>query len=511
MPKQDKLFTLIKSLNKSEKRYFSIYTQMHVKGEDNDYMKLFKEFEKQEELQEDLIKENLKGEKLMDHYAVIKSYLYDLILKSMRSYTKHSVTKKILDLLQDVEFLYSKGIFDQSYQLVRKARELAQSSQKYGILEEVLNWEKNILQAEGFYGATDIVLNGIYKDQQTISSELELENSLWKTSADLFNYYYTQGKTRSKVFIETFSPVIEGENAVHESRITSVKGYYYFKLRKIYYYYIQGNSDKSIAYSHDIIHYFEENESRLEEYPYLYTFAISTLLDMQIEAEIYEEAEKTIEKISGLEKVIRINHHHEAWAFVTMHFGKLMLFRKQKFIHSALQAIPDIEAGLKKFNPFISSSRYIEFQYLFGIIFFKSKDYKDAEVYFDRIIDHEKDYRQDIYSAALVLKIIINYELGQAKKVASFIEKTVTYLESKNRMHEFETVLMNYLKLISTSDNKTEERTTFKTLQNLIKKLGEMEFERNAFLFEDIQSWIVRKGMTNTNIFYNTFDVLHKG
>jgi len=111
MPKRDKLFQLVRSLSKTEKRYFSIYAQLHAKSENNDYLKLFREFERQETLDESRIKQNLEGERLLDHYAVTKSYLYDLILKAMRSYSKHSEDKRVLDFIQDVEFLASKGIF----------------------------------------------------------------------------------------------------------------------------------------------------------------------------------------------------------------------------------------------------------------------------------------------------------------------------------------------------------------------------------------------------------------
>lgn len=509
MPKQDKLFSLIKSLNKSEKRYFSIYTQMHVKGEDNDYMKLFKEFEKQDVLDEDQIKDTLKNEKLMDHYAVIKSYLYDLILKAMRSYSKHSASKKILDLLEDVEFLYSKGIFDQAMQLVKKAKDLAISAQKYGVLEEVMSWEKMILQADGFYGISDEGLKKMYEDQALIGREMSLENQLWKTCADLFNYYYTHGKTRKKEFANTYGPMVDNDHEIPLAKISTVKTYYYYFLRKIYFHYIKGDTERSLEYVGTIIHYFEESEERISEYPYLYTYMLSMRLDMEIEAELFEKAEATINKISGLENIIRINNHHEAWAFVTTGFGRLMFFRKQKFIHSALQMIPDLEKGLKKYNPFISSSRYMEFQYLFGIIHFKSKNFKKAEEYFDNVLNSEKDYRQDIHAAAMIMKIIINYEQGQARKVNTLIEKTITYLQQKNKMHEFESVLLNYLRLLGNVDDRAEEKSNFKALQDLLKKIGEVEFERNAFLFEDIQSWIMRKSLTNTNIFYSTNEILN--
>ena len=60
----DDLFQLIKSLDQSEKRYFKIFSTMHIKdSEENKYIMLFDAIDKQSEYDEDEIRKKFKNEK----------------------------------------------------------------------------------------------------------------------------------------------------------------------------------------------------------------------------------------------------------------------------------------------------------------------------------------------------------------------------------------------------------------------------------------------------------------
>jgi tetratricopeptide (TPR) repeat protein len=206
MPKRDKLFQLVRSLSKTEKRYFSIYAQLHTKSENNDYLKLFREFERHETLDETKIKANLSGQRLLEHYAVTKSYLYDLILKAMRSYSKHSDDKRVLDLIQDVEFLASKGIFDQALQLLYKAREISEQQGLLANLDLLLHWEKRIHLASGFVYFNEQRLEGLSKEQAKVQLQRRLQNRLWLKNA------IATGKRLGRLYGDGFA----GEISVEE-------------------------------------------------------------------------------------------------------------------------------------------------------------------------------------------------------------------------------------------------------------------------------------------------------
>ena len=79
MIKKDKLFSLVKSLSKSEKRHFKLFAARQNGG--RNYLKLFNAVEEQECYSEQLIKSKFAGENFTNQLHVTKNYLYKLILK----------------------------------------------------------------------------------------------------------------------------------------------------------------------------------------------------------------------------------------------------------------------------------------------------------------------------------------------------------------------------------------------------------------------------------------------
>ena len=62
------LFQLIKSLSKTEKRHFVLYSTKHVIGEQNGYMKLFYAIEKQKEYDEGKIKKQFVNDSFIKRF-----------------------------------------------------------------------------------------------------------------------------------------------------------------------------------------------------------------------------------------------------------------------------------------------------------------------------------------------------------------------------------------------------------------------------------------------------------
>lgn len=79
MRQSDDLFRLVKSMSKSEKRYFKLFASMQ--GKNKKYLLLFDAIDRQGVYNESALKEELKQEKFVRQLAVTKGYLYNLILK----------------------------------------------------------------------------------------------------------------------------------------------------------------------------------------------------------------------------------------------------------------------------------------------------------------------------------------------------------------------------------------------------------------------------------------------
>ena len=113
MSKNDYVYELIQSLNKSEKRYFKLYFATATKTPK--HVLLFSILEKETQYEEKKIKQKLTDEYLKKNFAETKYYLYQQILKVLKDYrTENSVDTILIEKTQNIEILLQKALFEQA-------------------------------------------------------------------------------------------------------------------------------------------------------------------------------------------------------------------------------------------------------------------------------------------------------------------------------------------------------------------------------------------------------------
>ena len=143
MKPSQELFRLVKSLSKSEKRFFKLMSSLQS-GEKN-YIKLFDAIEKQDEYDEEAVKVLFKKETFIKHLPSEKNHLYKLILKSLRLfYAENSISAILAEHIQSIEILYNKAHYSECGKLVKKAKKIAQSHERFYYLFELIKWGKDV-------------------------------------------------------------------------------------------------------------------------------------------------------------------------------------------------------------------------------------------------------------------------------------------------------------------------------------------------------------------------------
>ena len=147
MTKKGNIFHLITSLSKSEKRYFK--TSLSEKAVNKNYVKLFNIIDKQTEYDENEIRKVFKDEKFVKQLHVTKIYLTELILKNLRSYhSDKSINSKLINILNDIEILFDKELYDLAYYRIKKAEKLALDYERLPYLLEILSWKRKLYKAK---------------------------------------------------------------------------------------------------------------------------------------------------------------------------------------------------------------------------------------------------------------------------------------------------------------------------------------------------------------------------
>ena len=130
MAVSEELFKLIKSMSKSEKRYFQLYATLFNTRKKNVYVILFDQIEKQKEYNEPKVLRAFRLKGIKVDLPSLKVYLYDLILKCLRNYsTDPDIDEQIKTLLYSANLLYGRGLNVQAKKYLKKAKTMAEENE----------------------------------------------------------------------------------------------------------------------------------------------------------------------------------------------------------------------------------------------------------------------------------------------------------------------------------------------------------------------------------------------
>lgn len=133
-----KLHRLINSLKKEEKRYFKLFTKKQRSKDDVFYIKIFNYLDGLEEVDRDKFKQkfrNIKG------LSGLQSYLYKLILKSLRNQPAYNDIEAIIrEGLGELEILYQKTLYTDTQEKFQELLQLAQLHDKVFFLPILYEW-----------------------------------------------------------------------------------------------------------------------------------------------------------------------------------------------------------------------------------------------------------------------------------------------------------------------------------------------------------------------------------
>ena len=109
--KDDPLFDLVKSLTRTEKAFFQKYACIHIKGEENYYVKLFDILDGMEYFDGAALCKKLGKKNMPPQLHRTKNYLYNQILNSLREYhAAITIEDQLKDTLKDIEIMYGRSI-----------------------------------------------------------------------------------------------------------------------------------------------------------------------------------------------------------------------------------------------------------------------------------------------------------------------------------------------------------------------------------------------------------------
>ncbi len=491
MKPSTELFKLIKSLSKSEKRFFKLSSALQ--SGDKNYLKIFDVIEKQEEYDEEELKKSFKKEKFIKHLPSEKNHLYKLILKSLRSYHSDQTTGGLLKQeLKNVEILYDKALFKECEKFVKRAKELAREYERFYYLFELISWEKKLLEEAYQSGEFGTDLDELVAEEEEVISKLRnlAEYTILYSKINLI--FRTGGFTRNekeRKLVEEIADyhLIKGKNTALSTTAASIC------------YYIKGLCAATNRVYSDSFQFFNRTKEILNNNPKIkeessqrYLLTLGHLIRCYIDSRDFENASKVLEELQDLAQAkgfVSIDINLKIFT-LSKNLQLNLLHAKGEF-EKSVDLTHTIEKTLEELGDKISKEQLLLFKYNFAYANFGAGEYKKALQYINDVLnDNEQNLRQDIYSFARILNLLIHFELGNFEFMDYVIKSTNRYLNKQEKDYDIENIFVKYIRKVSKMGNSLEGIPIFEEMQVEIKKLLSDHNEQVILEYIDVLAWI---------------------
>jgi len=496
----DPLFRLIKSLSPSEKRYFKIFFGVDKSAEEANFIKLFNLIDKQDDYDEQKIFEQEKSFK-SSQISNMKAHLYRQILQSINSYNPNNdIEIKIREVLNHTNILYNRALYEQCWKMLEKGRQLAESNDKQILLFEIIEFEKKLLTKLIRTDINEKVLD-LVKESESQLKMLQSITTFQNLSIRLYSFYLQLGFIRNSSDFEIVNRFLYSSlPAFNEENLTfDEKNYLYNSL--VGYYLFIHDIDRGYEYAKKWVELFDKNPEMIVPKVENYIKAIHNLMVAQSKLFKYHEFDeysKIFDSIAKLENLTLTDSIKlQLFKYSSVHTINKFFMTGQ--FSEGKNVVPKIAESLEKYEHFLDTHTITIFQYKFACMYFGSQDYSSAVLWLNKIINaKDVNLRSDIHGYARILNLICHWELQNMDLVDYYVKSTYRFLIKKSDYHLYQNYILKFLKKLSTI-LPNQLKDAFVELREKMLQLTENPYEKRAFIYFDIISWLESKIENRSN------------
>lgn len=494
MKPSPELFKLIKSLTKSEKRFFKMSSTLQ--SGDKNYLKIFDFIEKQTEYDEEELKKIFKKETFIKHLPSEKNHLYHVILKSLRAFHgEHSVSSILKQEIKNIEILYNKALYKECEKFVTKAKVIASEYEKFYYWHELITWQKNLL--EEAYEELEFTTNidKLIKEEELLIAQLRnlAEYQIIYSKINLI--FRSGGFTRNKIEREIVEDIanyhlIKGKDTAISTRATSIC------------YYIKGLCAATNRNYSDSFQFFNRTKEILdrhskikEDSAQLYIMTMFHLLRCYIDSRDFDNAKNMLVELRALSETKGFNSNDiSIKIFANTYNQELNLLHKMGEFENSMTLIKEIDKKNILYKEKLSKEQELLFLYNKAYSFFGVGEYKKSLSYLIEILnDNERNLRQDIYNFSRLLNLIVHFELQNYDYLDYVIKSTNRYLSKYQKDYKIEDVLVKNIRKLAKASNSLTQLEIFEQMKEEITILLKDHNEQVLLEYFNISAWISSK------------------
>jgi len=240
---------------------------------------------------------------------------------------------------------------------------------------------------------------------------------------------------------------------------------------------------------------FYDNTDMIRQNPVFFLKGNNYLLESLFMLNNKERFEASLNRLHSVmkENLFANDENVESLSFLYINLNKLNSHFIDGSFEDGLQLIPGIEKNLRKYKNRIDEHFTMTFYYKFACLHFGSGNNEECIAYLEKIISNKSlSMREDLLCFARVLNLVAHYEAGLDYHLEALLRSTYKFLIKMNELHEVQQEMIKFIKGLQ-DIYPHELKNAFRGLLITLKEYENHPYERRAFLYLDIISWLESK------------------
>ena len=490
---KDNLFLLVKSLTKSEKRQFKLYVGRLGVNTDSKFLNLFNILDKASLYDEvSILKTNVVKKQQL---ANVKAHLYKQILISLKLNPSHqNIRSQIREQLDFASILYHKGLYKQSLKILDKSKDIAIQNEEKNLAYEIVELEK-IIESQYITRSISGRADELTIQAKELSEANVITSKLSNLSLQLYGIFlktgYAKNEKEGKEITEYFNrrlPKYDIKKLGFREKLWLYKAY-------LWYSFLMQDFKNCYKYASKWVGLFYDSPNMINLNPVFFLKGNNYLLESLFFIKNLEKFEKALLKLESMvaDASFPKDENVEALAFLYINLNRVNLYYIDGSFHKGLVEIPKVEEGLKTFKNRIDEHHTMTFYYKFASMHFGAGNNKECIYYLGKIISNRSlTMREDLLCFSRVLNLVAHYEAGLDYHLEALLRSTFKFLIKMNDLHEVQNEMIKFIKGLQ-DIYPHDLKKAFIKLHGKLKGYENHPYERRAFLYLDVISWLESK------------------
>lgn len=489
------LHVLIQSLTSAEKRHFRLYAKRNFGDKNVKFLELFDVLDKQKIYNSDKVQSRF-SDTSASAFSNLKAHLYEQLLISLRLLKHNDSSVKTYELLSFANVLYSKGLYMQSLEQLKRARVFAESMQDDLSMHAIVEMERRLelffVTESGENRAIDIV-----NTNELIRTKLRARDNWANVALLLYDYYLKFGHVKNKHQFEKVEALfLERTKDLDEKELT-VQGLIYYHMAYTWYYFITQNFAKCYRHASDWISLVESNEVLLNRDPIFYLKGVHNALSALFYSNKPRQFTVMVARFTNFIETheSEFDNNTKMLTSVYRNIAKLNHLFLQGSFRGNEAFIKELEQWLSSNNSYLDQNREQVFHYKIACLYFGADDFKNCIVHLNKIIHSdvkEKYLKQDVQCFARILNLVAHYELGNDDLVEYQLKSTYRFLIKYGDLQQVQEQIIQFIRK-TVHVQRSEMTPHFVELKIKLVDIFDDPFERRPLLYLDLISWLTSR------------------